>query len=74
MRPESTGQLELVSANYRDHPKIHPNYLDKDIDKKTIVKGIQIARKIAQFEPLKSHITEEYQPGSEVKFDDYEAS
>jgi len=34
MRPESTGHLELVSANYRDHPKIHPNYLDKDIDKK----------------------------------------
>ena len=64
MRPESTGHLELVSANYRDHPKIHPNYLDKDVDKKTIVKGIQIALKIAQFDPLKSHITEEYQPGS----------
>jgi choline dehydrogenase len=74
MRPESTGHLELVSANYQDHPKIHPNYLDKDIDKQTIVKGIQIARKIAQFEPLKSHIIEEYQPGSEVKFDDYEAT
>jgi len=41
---------------------------------KTIVKGIQIARKIAQFDPLKSHITEEYQPGSEVKFDDYEST
>jgi len=74
MRPESTGHLELVSANHKDHPKIHPNYLDKDIDKKTIVKGIQIARKIAQFEPLKSHIIEEFQPGTEVKFDDYEAT
>jgi choline dehydrogenase len=74
MRPESTGHLELVSANHKDHPKIYPNYLDKDIDKKTIVKGIQIARKIAQFEPLKSHIIEEFQPGTEVEFNDYEAT
>ncbi|MDA9370358.1 GMC oxidoreductase, partial [Amylibacter sp.] len=58
----------------KDHPKIYPNYLDKDIDKKTIVKGIQIARKIAQFEPLKSHIIEEFQPGTEVEFNDYEAT
>ena len=38
------------------------------------MKGIQVARKIAQFEPLKSHITEEYQPGREVAMDDYEGT
>ena len=46
MRPESTGHLELVSSNYRDHPKIHPNYLDKDIDKKTIVKEYKLLAKL----------------------------
>ena len=39
-----------------------------------IVKGIQIARKIAQTEPLRSHITEEHAPGAHVAFDDEEAT
>ena len=74
LRPESVGHLKLVSANIDDHPEIHPNYLAAEIDQRTIVKGIQIARKIAQFEPLKSHITEEYQPGHAVAMDDYDAT
>jgi choline dehydrogenase len=74
MRPESTGHLELQSANWREHPLIHPNYLATKLDQNTIVKGINIARKIAQFEPLKSHIIEEFSPGSDVEIDDYETT
>ena len=74
MRPESTGHLELKSADWRDHPAIHPNYLATKLDQDTIVKGIQIARRIAQFEPLKSHITEEFTPGAEIGMDDYDAT
>jgi choline dehydrogenase-like flavoprotein len=70
MRPESAGHLELRSANMDDHPLIHPNYLATDTDCRTIVKGIQIARKVAQFEPLKSHVTEEHAPGPGVGVDD----
>jgi len=70
MRPESAGHLELRSANMDEHPLIHPNYLATDTDCRTIVKGIQIARKIAQFEPLKSHVTEEHAPGPGVGVDD----
>jgi choline dehydrogenase len=74
MRPESTGHLELKSADWRDHPAIHPNYLATKLDQDTIVKGIQIARRIAQFEPLKSHIIEEFTPGSKIGMDDYDAT
>jgi choline dehydrogenase len=74
MRPESTGHLELKSADWRDHPAIHPNYLATKLDQDTIVKGIQIARRIAQFEPLKSHITEEFTPGADIGMDDYDAT
>ena len=74
LRPESTGHLELKSADWRDHPAIHPNYLATKLDQDTIVKGIQIARRIAQFEPLKSHIIEEFTPGSEIGMDDYDAT
>lgn len=74
LRPESTGHLSLKSSNMNDHPNIHPNYLATATDQKTIVKGIQIARNIATFEPLKSHVTEEYAPGHEIAFDDEEGT
>ena len=74
LRPESAGYLELTSANMNDHPKIVPNYLATTTDQTTIVKGIQIARRIAQFEPLKSHVIEEFEPGKSVAFDDEAAT
>ncbi|MEO0343432.1 MAG: GMC family oxidoreductase N-terminal domain-containing protein [Pseudomonadota bacterium] len=73
LRPESAGHLELTSANMDDHPKIHPNYLATDKDCRTIVSGIKVARKIAEFDPLRNHITEEYAPGPDVKKDDDDA-
>jgi choline dehydrogenase len=70
LRPESAGHLTIKSANMDEHPEIHPNYLATDTDCRTLVKGIQIARKIAQTEPLKSHITQEHAPGAGVADDD----
>ncbi|MDW4500015.1 GMC family oxidoreductase N-terminal domain-containing protein [Sulfitobacter sp. D35] len=70
LRPESAGYLKLASANMDAHPEIHPRYLDTETDRRTIVRGIQVARKIAGTEPLKSHITEEHAPGAGVGADD----
>ena len=66
LRPHSTGQITLASARIEDHPIIEPNYLSSPIDQDIIVKGIQIARKIATFEPLRGVITEEYEPGAGI--------
>lgn len=74
LRPESAGHLSLRSANMDDHPEIHPNYLATDLDRRTIVKGIQIARQISNTEPLRSQITEEYAPGREVPLEDEEGT
>ena len=70
LRPESMGHLELKSANHRDAPAMHPNYLDTALDQQTTVRGIQIARKIAQYDPLRAHITEEHAPGRHIAPDD----
>ncbi|MFT4715035.1 MAG: choline dehydrogenase [Paracoccaceae bacterium] len=70
LRPESTGHLELKSSDINVHPSIHPNYLATKNDQETIVKGIQIARKISTFNPLKAHITEEFAPGRKIALDD----
>ncbi len=74
LRPESAGHLSLRSARMEDHPEIHPNYLATETDCRTIVRGIQVARRIAQFEPLKSHVTEEYAPGEDVALEDEDAT
>ena len=74
LRPESAGHLELKSANWQDHPAIHPNYLATETDQRTIVKGIQIARRITEFSPLKEHILEEFAPGQDVAFNDYDGT
>lgn len=73
LRPESAGHLELTSANMDDHPKIHPNYLATETDCRTLIDGIKVARKIAEYEPLKSHVTEEYAPGHGVAKEDDDA-
>ena len=74
LRPESTGHLKLKSSNFLDSPEIHPNYLSTDIDRKTIVKGVKIARQIADCEPLKSRLNGEHAPGPDVAINDDEAT
>ena len=66
MRPESTGHLSLVSSRFADHPDIHPNYLATELDQKTIVAGIKIARLISKQAPLNSLVTQEHSPGINI--------
>ena len=67
LRPESRGWIELKSPDPRDYPAIHPNYLAAETDRRTIVEGVRIARRIAEVEPLESLIRAEHQPGPEVQ-------
>ncbi|MEO1026297.1 MAG: GMC family oxidoreductase N-terminal domain-containing protein [Pseudomonadota bacterium] len=73
LRPESTGHIELRSANMQDYPAIHPNYLATKTDQDTIVEGIRIARRIARTEPAASCVTDEFTPGWSMPDDDYDA-
>lgn len=70
LRPESAGHLLLDPANPMGAPKIHPNYLATPLDCATAVAGVKVARQIAEFDPLKSAITEEFRPGSAVQGDE----
>lgn len=70
LRPESRGEIRLISANPSDHPAIHPNYLATEADRRTLLEGIKIARRIAAHEPLSSKICDEHQPGSDLENDD----
>ena len=70
LRPESRGEIRLKSADPREYPAIHPNYLATETDCRTIVEGVKIARSISDAEPLATKISSEFEPGPEVVSDD----
>ncbi|MEM6562850.1 MAG: choline dehydrogenase [Pseudomonadota bacterium] len=74
LRPESKGEIRLSSPDPRKYPKIIPNYLSTETDCKTIVAGVNIARKIARHAPLTSKISEEFRPHADLDMDDYAAT
>ena len=74
LRPESKGEIRLASANGRAYPKIIPNYLSTQTDCKTVVAGVNIARRIARHAPLTSKISQEYRPDPSLDIEDYDAT
>ncbi|MDD9719845.1 choline dehydrogenase [Sulfitobacter sp. PR48] len=74
LRPESRGEIRLNSARPRDYPRIIPNYLSTDTDCRTVVEGVNIARRIARHAPLTSKISQEYRPDASLPMDDYDAT
>lgn len=69
LRPESRGEIALRSPDPAEHPAIRPNYLATEADRRTIVEGIKIARRIAGMAPLTTKISEEFRPGPEAQDD-----
>ena len=74
LRPESRGEIKVVSKNPEDYPKIIPNYLSTETDCRTIVEGVNIARRIARHAPLSSKISEEFRPNPTLDMEDYDGT
>jgi choline dehydrogenase len=70
VRPKSRGQVSLASPDPRAAPLIDPNYLDHPDDLRTLLDGMQIARRILSapaFAPLRGT---ELVPGPSVRDDE----
>ena len=74
LRPESRGEIVLNGNDPRSYPKINPNYLATELDCRTIVDGVRIARRIAREDPLNAKIAEEFRPTKELDLDDYDGT
>ncbi len=70
LRPESTGEVRLRSANALDHPHIVPNYLATQSDQKKAIEGVRISRRIARHAPLSAEISEEFRPPAALNMED----
>jgi choline dehydrogenase len=69
LRPKSRGYVRIKSNNPKDDPMIQPNYfMDKD-DRKDLVNGFQITRKIMNSNPIKKYIISEHSPGNDCQSD-----
>ncbi len=70
VRPRSRGRLSLASADPAAPPLLAPNYFDDETDRRILVEGLKLARRIAATPPLADFITEEHLPGRDTRSDD----
>ena len=71
IRPTSRGEINIVSKNIKDNPKIKMNYLSTDDDRYVAAQGLKLVRKIMlDTETFKKYKPEEYRPGAHIKDDE----
>jgi len=70
LRPTSRGTLRLRSREPADPPRIKPNYLTTDEDRRIAARAIRLTRRIAAQPALARFHPEEYLPGAAVRDDD----
>ncbi len=68
IRPTSRGEINIISSDSRDNPKIKMNYLSTDEDRKVAADGIRLIRKIVmETKEFQKYEPEEYRPGAHIQ-------
>jgi choline dehydrogenase-like flavoprotein len=73
VRPTSRGFVRLRSRNPADAPRIKPNYLATDEDRRIGANAIRLTRRIVAQPALKDFHPDEYLPGRQLHDDDEQA-
>ena len=68
-RPESRGYVRARSADAFDPPIIQTNYLSAELDRRVIVAGMKLARRLLKSQPLAPYYAYEDFPGPGVQSD-----
>jgi choline dehydrogenase len=69
-RPESRGYVRIRSADPFDAPIIQTNYLTAELDRRVVVAGMKLARRLLASAPLAPYYAYEDFPGPDVQTDD----
>ena len=70
LRPESKGAVGLRSSDPFDTPKIDPNYLATEEDRRVMREGLKIMREVIKQDAFVPYRGPEMSPGSSVKTDE----
>ncbi len=63
LRPESRGEITIRSTDAREHPRIVANYLSTEYDRRVLIEGLRLARRISKAAPFADYVAEEVEPG-----------
>ena len=69
LRPESRGTLAIKSRDPKEPAAMQPNYLSAEIDRRTAVAGMKVARALAAAPAMRPYVLEEYKPGPAARTD-----
>ena len=70
MRPSSRGTVRARSADARELPEINPDYLSAEVDRRALVGGMRVLRRIFATEPLRQYVVGENAPGAAAESDE----
>jgi len=70
LQVESRGSVAIRSADPREAPAIKYNYLATENDRRVMVDGLKIVRRIVSAKPLADYVAGEELPGTKVQSDD----
>lgn len=66
LRPQSVGTIHIKSPDPMTPPAIRPNFLSTGVDCESLVRGMQIARRIVEQPALRPYVDNEMSPGKTV--------
>jgi choline dehydrogenase len=70
LRPTSRGSVHIRSADPREAPAIRYNYLATEHDRRTMLDGMRLLRRILEQPAIRPYIASEHLPGAQVRSDD----
>jgi choline dehydrogenase len=70
LRPESRGNIMINSADPFAYPTITPNYLDTDYDRRIMIEGLRMVRRITEQPAFAMYVMKEHEPGSDQVTDE----
>ncbi|QQS11431.1 MAG: choline dehydrogenase [Rhodospirillales bacterium] len=69
LRPESKGTIHIKSGDPLAAPAIRPNFLAEEVDRRCLVDGMKIARRVIENPAMEKYRAHELRPGPEVQTD-----
>ncbi len=69
LRPTSRGSVHIESTDPQSPPKIAPNYLTTEADRRIAVDALRLVRKLCATPALTPFALEEYRPGTHLNSD-----
>jgi choline dehydrogenase len=69
-RPESRGWVRIRSSDPFEAPVIQPNYLAEEGDRRVLLAGMKLARRLLRTKPLEPYYAYEDFPGDKVQSDE----